>query len=75
VAIGGLENALKGNGKSDIDARIKALSSAGQKLGDKMYSQGQGREPAANDASGRRQSAPGGQRRKTTTWSMRTSRK
>ena len=49
TAIGSLENALKGNDKSEIDSRIAALSSAAQKLGKKMYSQG--RRQTANDAS------------------------
>src|SRR5206468_3196433 len=45
AAIGALETALKGNDKADIDAKMTALSSAAQKLGEKMYADTQG-QPA-----------------------------
>src|SRR5690606_31946680 len=37
AAIGELEQALKGNDKADIDAKVAALGAASQKLGEKMY--------------------------------------
>lgn len=37
AAIKDLEEALKGDDKADIDAKIEALSTASQKLGEKMY--------------------------------------
>ncbi len=51
AAIGSLDSALKGNDKSEIDAKIAALSSAAQKVGEKMYA-GEGQaQPAAGAAS------------------------
>ena len=41
AAIASLETALKGDDKAEIDAKISALSSAAQKLGEKMYSEQQ----------------------------------
>jgi molecular chaperone DnaK len=43
-AISALETALQGNDKSGIDAKAAALSSAAQKLGEKMYPDGQARQ-------------------------------
>jgi molecular chaperone DnaK len=52
AAISALEIALQGNDKSGIDAQVAALSSAAQKLGEKMYpdSQAQQASNAAPDA-------------------------
>jgi molecular chaperone DnaK len=41
-----LEEALKGNDKSDIDAKVSALSTAAQKLGEKMYADMQAQQAA-----------------------------
>jgi molecular chaperone DnaK len=46
-----LESALKGNDKSEIDAKVAALSTASQKLGEKMYADMQAQQ-AATGASG-----------------------
>ncbi|TFW33390.1 molecular chaperone DnaK [Massilia horti] len=49
-AISKLEEALKGNDKAAIDARVGELNAAAQKLGEKMYSQQQqaaGAQPGA----------------------------
>jgi molecular chaperone DnaK len=45
-----LEEALKGNDKSDIDAKVAALSTAAQKLGEKMYADMQAQQQAAGAA-------------------------
>jgi len=37
AAIKGLEGALKGSDKTEIDARVHALDAASQKLGEKLY--------------------------------------
>jgi molecular chaperone DnaK len=42
-----LEEALKGNDKSAIDAKVSALSTAAQKLGEKMYADMQAQQQAA----------------------------
>jgi molecular chaperone DnaK len=42
-----LEEALKGNDKSAIDAKVSALSTAAQKLGEKMYADMQAHQQAA----------------------------
>jgi molecular chaperone DnaK len=42
-----LEEALKGNDKTAIDAKISALSTAAQKLGEKMYADMQAHQQAA----------------------------
>jgi molecular chaperone DnaK len=58
AAIVDLESAIKGSDKSEIDAKIEKLSSASQKLGDKMYADAQaqqgapGPDPASAGASG-----------------------
>ncbi|MGI4847313.1 MAG: Hsp70 family protein, partial [Janthinobacterium lividum] len=58
AAIKDLEAALKGSDKADIDAKVAALSTASQKLGEKMYADAaaagaQGDEAAAgNNAAG-----------------------
>jgi molecular chaperone DnaK len=47
AAIKELEEALKGNDKSAIDAQVSALSTAAQKLGEKMYADMQAQQQAA----------------------------
>jgi molecular chaperone DnaK len=47
-----LEEALKGNDKADIDAKVAALSGAAQKLGEKMYADAQGQQAGAAGATG-----------------------
>jgi molecular chaperone DnaK len=54
AAIKDLEAALKGNDKSEIDAKVAALSTAAQKLGEKMYADMQ-----AQQAAGASAAAPG----------------
>ena len=49
-AISDLEGSLKSGDKADIDAKIAALSSAAQKLGEKMYADMQGQQGAAGAA-------------------------
>ncbi|HYD94336.1 MAG TPA: molecular chaperone DnaK [Noviherbaspirillum sp.] len=51
-AIKDLEEALKGNDKSDIDAKVAALSTAAQKLGEKMYADAQAQQAGAAGAAG-----------------------
>jgi molecular chaperone DnaK len=46
AAIKDLETSLKGNDKSDIDAKVAALSTAAQKLGEKMYADMQAQQAA-----------------------------
>ncbi|MDB5794290.1 MAG: dnaK, partial [Noviherbaspirillum sp.] len=41
-----LEEAIKGNDKADIDAKVAALSTAAQKLGEKMYADMQAQQAA-----------------------------
>ncbi len=50
-AIKDLEEALKGDDKADIDSKMSALSTAAQKLGEKMYAD-QAQEGAAAGAAG-----------------------
>ena len=52
AAIDALDTALKGNDKSDIDARITALSVAAQKLGEKMYADKQAQQTGAGGVEG-----------------------
>jgi molecular chaperone DnaK len=47
-----LEDALKGNDKSAIDAKMAALSTASQKLGEKMYAEDQPQQAANAAAAG-----------------------
>ncbi len=47
AAIKELEEALKGNDKEVIDAKVAALSTAAQKLGEKMYADMQAQQAAA----------------------------
>jgi len=47
AAIKDLEDALKGTDKAMIDAKIEALSTAAQKLGEKMYADMQAQQAAA----------------------------
>jgi molecular chaperone DnaK len=50
AAIKDLEEALKGNDKAEIDAKVAALSTAAQKLGEKMYADMQAQQAAAGAA-------------------------
>jgi molecular chaperone DnaK len=52
AAIKDLEEALKGNDKPTIDAKSAALSTAAQKLGEKMYADMQAQQAAAGGAAG-----------------------
>jgi molecular chaperone DnaK len=52
AAIKDLEEALKGNDKSDIDAKVAALSTSAQKLGEKMYADAQAQQAGAAGAAG-----------------------
>jgi molecular chaperone DnaK len=52
VAIKDLEEALKGTDKTAIDAKIEALSTAAQKLGEKMYADMQAQQAAAGAGAG-----------------------
>lgn len=52
AAIKDLEEALKGNDKSAIDAKVAALSTAAQKLGEKMYADAQAQQAGADGAAG-----------------------
>jgi molecular chaperone DnaK len=52
AAINDLEGALKGNDKKQIDAKITALSTAAQKLGEKMYGDEQAQQAAQDAAAG-----------------------
>ncbi len=51
-AIRDLETALKGNDKADIDAKVAALSTASQKLGEKMYADMQAQQAAGGADAG-----------------------
>ena len=52
AAIKELEAALKGSDKAEIDAKVAALSTAAQKLGEKMYADMQAQQAAAGAAEG-----------------------
>jgi len=52
AAIKDLEEALKGNDKAEIDAKVAALSTASQKLGEKMYADMQAQAAAGTGAAG-----------------------
>jgi molecular chaperone DnaK len=52
AAIKDLEEALKGTDKATIDAKIEALSTAAQKLGEKMYADMQAQQAAAGAGAG-----------------------
>ncbi len=55
AAIKDLEEALKGNDKAAIDARVAALSTAAQKLGEKMYADMQAQQAAGGAGAGAEQ--------------------
>jgi len=58
AAIKDLEASLKGNDKADIEAKVAALSTAAQKLGEKMYADAQAQQaPGAEAAGGASQEA------------------
>ena len=50
AAIKDLEEAIKGDDKADIDAKVEALGAASQKLGEKMYADMQQAQAAADGA-------------------------
>ena len=50
AAIKDLEESLKGNDKADIDAKMAALTTAAQKLGEKMYADQQAQQAAGGAA-------------------------
>jgi molecular chaperone DnaK len=52
AAIKDLEETLKANDKDAIDAKVAALSSAAQKLGEKMYADAQAQQAGADGAAG-----------------------
>ncbi len=52
AALKGLEEALKGEDKADIEAKTEALMSASQKLGEKMYAEAQAAAGAAGGGAG-----------------------
>jgi len=52
AAIKELEESLKGNDKDVIDAKVAALSTAAQKLGEKMYADAQAQQAGAAGAAG-----------------------
>ena len=52
AAIKDLEEALKGTDKATIDTKIEALSTAAQKLGEKMYADMQAQQAAAGAGAG-----------------------
>ncbi len=52
ASIKDLEEALKGNDKAAIDAKVSALSTAAQKLGEKMYADAQAQQAGAAGAAG-----------------------
>ena len=56
AAIKDLEDVLKGTDKAAIDAKVEALSTASQKLGEKVYADMQAQQAAAGAAAG---AAPG----------------
>jgi molecular chaperone DnaK len=60
AAIKDLEASLKGNDKSDIDAKVTALSTAAQKLGEKMYADAQAQQAAGAGAGAAGAGAAGG---------------
>jgi molecular chaperone DnaK len=60
AAIKELETALKGSDKAEIDAKSAALSSAAQKLGEKMYADMQAQQAAGAASEGAHGAAPDG---------------
>ncbi|HJV84371.1 MAG TPA: molecular chaperone DnaK [Noviherbaspirillum sp.] len=57
AAIKDLDDALKGNDKSAIDAKVAALSTAAQKIGEAMYAETQAQQAAGAAAAGEQQQA------------------
>ncbi|HEV7815928.1 MAG TPA: Hsp70 family protein, partial [Janthinobacterium sp.] len=60
AAITDLEASIKAGDKAEIDAKVASLSTASQKLGEKMYADMQAQQAAAGGAEGAQQ-APAGQ--------------
>jgi molecular chaperone DnaK len=60
ASIADLEGALKSGDKSDIDTKMSALSTAAQKLGEKMYADMQAQQQAAGGAQGGEQQQSAG---------------
>jgi molecular chaperone DnaK len=61
ASIADLEGALKSGDKSDIDTKMSALSTAAQKLGEKMYADMQAQQQAGGAPGGEQQQAGGGE--------------
>jgi molecular chaperone DnaK len=59
TSITDLEASIKSGDKADIDAKVAALTSASQKLGEKMYADMQAQQAAGGDAGAAGQGAPG----------------
>jgi molecular chaperone DnaK len=57
AAIGEVEASIKAGDKAEIDAKVAALSTASQKLGEKMYADMQAQQAAAGGAEGGQQHA------------------
>jgi molecular chaperone DnaK len=60
AAIADLEGVLKSGDKADIDAKVAALSTAAQKLGEKMYADQAGQAGAAGAAGAQQPGAESG---------------
>jgi len=61
AAIKDLEEVLKGSDKDSIEAKVAALSTAAQKLGEKMYADMQAQQAAAGGAAPGAEQAQGGE--------------
>ena len=59
TSITDLEASIKSGDKADIDAKVAALTSASQKLGEKMYADMQAQQAAGGDAGAAGQGAAG----------------
>src|SRR3954464_430253 len=59
AAITDLESSLKSADKAEIDAKVASLSTASQKLGEKMYADMQAQQAAAGGGEGGAQGGPG----------------
>jgi molecular chaperone DnaK len=60
AAITDVEGAIKAGDKAEIDAKVAALSTASQKLGEKMYADMQSQQAAAGGAEGGQQAGDAG---------------
>ena len=59
TAITDLEASIKSGDKGEIDAKVAALSSASQKLGEKMYADMQAQQAAGGEGGGQQQAGEG----------------